>query len=109
MLGILRLTSDYCHATLMFVIRSFRHRGLKQLHSGNPNRVNADLRAKAERVLDLLNVATEPQAMDLPGFRLHALKGDLQGFWSVTISGNWRIIFQFVNGDASNVDLVDYH
>jgi proteic killer suppression protein len=45
----------------------------------------------------------------LPGYRLHALKGDLKGYWSVTISGNWRIIFTFENGDAFDVDLVDYH
>ena len=47
--------------------------------------------------------------MDLPGFRLHPLKGDLAGFWSVTVSGNWRLIFRFEDGHASDVDLVDYH
>ncbi len=47
--------------------------------------------------------------MDLPGFRLHRPKGDLEGFWSVTVSGNWRVIFRFEGGHASDVDLVDYH
>jgi proteic killer suppression protein len=47
--------------------------------------------------------------LDLPGFRLHPLKGDLKGFWSITVSGNWRIIFRFEQGDAFDVDLVDYH
>ncbi len=47
--------------------------------------------------------------MDLPGYRLHALKGDLEGFWAVTVSGNWRIIFRFESGRAMDVDLVDYH
>lgn len=47
--------------------------------------------------------------MDLPGFRLHRLKGDLAGFWSVTVSSNWRVIFRFEGGHASDVDLVDYH
>lgn len=47
--------------------------------------------------------------MDLPGFRLHPLKGELAGFWSVSVSGNWRVIFRFVDGHATDVDLVDYH
>ena len=47
--------------------------------------------------------------MDLPGFRLHPLKGDLAGFWSVTVSGNWRVVFHFEGGHAGDVDLVDYH
>ncbi len=47
--------------------------------------------------------------MNLPGYRLHPLKGDLAGFWSVTVSGNWRVIFRFADGHASDVDLVDYH
>jgi toxin HigB-1 len=47
--------------------------------------------------------------MDLPGFRLHPLKGDLEGYWSVSVSGNWRIIFRFDGGNACAVDLVDYH
>ena len=47
--------------------------------------------------------------MGLPGFRLHPLKGDAAGFWSVTVSGNWRVIFRFAGGHASEVDLIDYH
>ena len=47
--------------------------------------------------------------MDLPGFRLHPLKGDLAGFWAVTVSGNWRIVFRFAGADATDVDFVDYH
>ena len=50
-----------------------------------------------------------PADLDLPGYRLHALKGDCKGYWSVTISGNWRIIFRFEDGNALDVDLVDYH
>ena len=56
-----------------------------------------------------LDMAAKPSDLDLPGYRLHPLKGDLKGLWSVTISGNWRIIFSFKDGDASDVDLVDYH
>jgi len=47
--------------------------------------------------------------MNLPGFRLHPLKGDLAGFWAVTVSGNWRIVFRFARGHADDVDLIDYH
>ena len=47
--------------------------------------------------------------MDLPGYRLHPLKGRLAGLWSVSISGNWRIVFRFDGNDAHDVDLVDYH
>jgi proteic killer suppression protein len=64
---------------------------------------------KVERVLARLDVATEPGSMDLPGFRLHPLKGDLAGYWSVSVSGNWRIIFRFDGANACNVDMVDYH
>jgi proteic killer suppression protein len=48
-------------------------------------------------------------AVDLPGFRLHALRGELHGYWAVTVRGNWRVIFRFENGQALDVDLVDYH
>jgi toxin HigB-1 len=58
----------------------------------------------AHRVL-----ATEPRHLDLPGWRLHPLRGDLAGYWSITVSGNWRIIFRFAEGDATDVDLLDYH
>ena len=47
--------------------------------------------------------------MDFPGYRLHPLKGDLAGFWAVNVTANWRIIFRFENGDATDIDLVDYH
>ncbi len=65
--------------------------------------------AKIRRILLALDNAEDIRALDLPGFRLHPLKGDLVGFWSVTVSGNWRIIFRFEQGDAFDVDLVDYH
>ena len=52
----------------------------------------------------------QPQDVGLfPGWKLHPLKGDLKGFWSVTVTGNWRVIFRFEKGDAFDVDLVDYH
>jgi toxin HigB-1 len=92
------------------MIASFRHKGLKLLfEKGDRRRVRADQVDKIERVLARLEEATEIGNMNLPGFRLHRLKGDLAGHWSVTISGNWRIVFRFESGDASDVDLIDYH
>ncbi|EKE70183.1 plasmid maintenance system killer [Oceanibaculum indicum P24] len=64
---------------------------------------------KIERVIARLDQARNASEMDLPGWRLHALKGTLEGFWSVTVTGNWRIIFRMEGGDAHDVDLVDYH
>jgi proteic killer suppression protein len=92
------------------VIKTFRHRGLKRLlQQGDPSKVRADQTGRIADVLAHLDVARRPADLDLPGYRLHPLKGDLKGMWSVTISGNWRIIFRFENGDAFDVDLVDYH
>ena len=56
-----------------------------------------------------LDQAQAPSDLDLPGYRLHRLKGDLKGMWSVSMSGNWRIVFRFEDGDAYAVDLADYH
>ena len=92
------------------MITSFRHRGLKRLHaSGDRSRVGAEHADKIERILARLDEAVNVQHMALPGFRLHPLKGDLRGFWAVSVSGNWRIIFRFDAGHASDVDLIDYH
>lgn len=71
--------------------------------------MSPDHAAKIERILARLDEASEVSNMDLPGFRLHLLKGDLAGSWSVTVAGNWRIVFRFEGGNASNVDLLDYH
>lgn len=65
--------------------------------------------AKVERILQRLDEVTNPEQMGLPGYRLHALSGDLRGFWSVTVNGNWRVIFRFEDGEARDVNLVDYH
>jgi len=91
------------------VIRSFRHRGLKRLWEGDPSHVSAALRDRLENVLAVLDAAASPSDADLPGYRLHALKGQLKGHWSVTISGNWRVTFRMENGDAVDLDLTDYH
>ena len=92
------------------MIQRFRHKGLKLLfEKGDRRKLQSDYADKIERILARLEEASEVGNMDLPGFRLHPLKGDLAGFWSVTVSGNWRLIFRFEGGHASDVDLIDYH
>jgi toxin HigB-1 len=92
------------------VIRSFKHRGLKRLYEGGGRRgIRPDLVEDVEDILARLDRAETPQAMNLPGYRLHALKGDLRGFWSVTVRANWRIVFRFEGVDAFDVELTDYH
>jgi toxin HigB-1 len=92
------------------MIRSFRHRGLRLLHErGDAARIHAAHRTKIARILGYLNMARMPRDMDFPGLRLHPLTGNLSGFWSGSVSGNWRIIFQFDDNHVVDVDLVDYH
>jgi toxin HigB-1 len=78
------------------VIRSFKHRGLKRLYERDDRSgINPDLLETVERILTLLDNATTPKALDLPRYRLHQLRGDLKGVWSVTVRANWRIVFRF--------------
>ncbi|MCY4182191.1 MAG: type II toxin-antitoxin system RelE/ParE family toxin [Gammaproteobacteria bacterium] len=92
------------------MIRSFRHRGLKRMYlRGDRSKVGADLADRVELALADLDSARVVSDMDLPGYRLHPLKGVLKDCWSITISGNWRIIFRLDEGDAYDVDLTDYH
>ena len=92
------------------MIRSFRHRSLRRLYErGAGSRVAPNQLTRIEDVLGRLDVATRPDDLNLPGYRLHRLRGDLAGFWSVSISGNWRLIFRFAEGDLVDVDLIDHH
>ena len=92
------------------MIQSFRHRGLRRLYeTGNRRYLRADQVDKIERILARLDEADEVGNMDLPGFGLHRLRGNLTGFWAVTVQANWRVIFRFESGHAYDVDLVDYH
>lgn len=85
---------------------------LHAFHAGRRRGVPRGL-AKLEPVLARaaadLDDAVTPSDLALPGYRLHPLKGTLKGYWSISISGNWRLIFRFEEGDAYDVDLVDYH
>ncbi len=93
------------------MIRSFRHKGLRRLFEDDDTRgIQSQLSDKLRNILTFLNAASTPeQAAPFPGLRLHALKGDMRGMWSVTVSGNWRVVFRFEKTDAYDVDLVDYH
>ncbi len=91
------------------MIRGFRHRGLKRLWDGDPSRIDARLRDRIANILSVLDAAAHPADADLPGYRLHQLKGDLKGMWAVSVSGNWRITFRIERGIVSEVDLTDYH
>jgi toxin HigB-1 len=92
------------------MIRSVKGRGLKRFYSsGDCSGIGADLVDTVERILTALNSALTPQELNLPRYRLHALKGDRTGYWSVTVRANWRIIFRFEEGDAWDVELIDYH
>jgi proteic killer suppression protein len=92
------------------MIRSFKHGGLKRLYErGDRSGIRPDLLDIVEDILARLDKADILQAMNLPGYRLHSLKGDLKGLWAVTVRANWRIIFRFEGNDAFDVELIDYH
>lgn len=92
------------------MIGSFKDRRLKRLYeAGDRGKLVPEHVEKVENILARLEAAVAVGDMNLPGFRLHPLKGDLKGFWSVTVRANWRIIFRFEDGAAFDVELTDYH
>ncbi|MGH9605601.1 MAG: type II toxin-antitoxin system RelE/ParE family toxin [Terracidiphilus sp.] len=91
------------------MIRTIRHNGLKRLfEDDDPSGVIAEHAGKLRSILAVLHAAPTVAHMDMPGFRLHPLKGGMKGFWAVTVRANWRVIFRFDDG-AEDVDYVDYH
>jgi proteic killer suppression protein len=92
------------------MIKQFAHKGLEKFFkTGSKAGIQPDHANKLRRQLAFLNVATKPQEMDYPGWRLHELSGDMAGHWSVWVSGNWRLTFKFEGEDAILVDYQDYH
>ena len=92
------------------MIRSFRHKGLKRLYEEDDSRgISADHVVKLRDILARLDAAVIIADLDVPGFRLHPLKGQERGFWAVTVRANWRVIFRFSERAAMDVDYVDYH
>ena len=92
------------------MITSIKHKGLRRLfEDDNVRGVIADHAEKLWDILAVLHSAREIADINLPGLRLHPLKGALKGFWAVTVRANWRVIFRFADGEVSDVDYVDYH
>lgn len=92
------------------MIKSFRHGGSKALYEGGHRaKVAPGHVAKLARILTALDRSGGPEGIDLPGYRLHPLKGRLKGHYAVSVAGNWRVIFRFESGHAINVDYLDYH
>ena len=92
------------------MIRTLKGRGLHRLYErADRSGIRGDLVDTVERILTILDAASGPEALDLPRYRLHKLKGNLKGYWAVTVRANWRIIFRFEGKDAFDVELVDYH
>lgn len=92
------------------MVESFRHKGLDRFYStGSTGGINPLQAATLRRQLSVLAVSTMPDGMAMPGWRLHCLKGNRSGEWSVWVSGNLRLVFAFAEGNAAGVDYEDYH
>ena len=92
------------------MILTFRHKGLAKLFgTGSAAGVRAAHADRLSMILAMLNAATAPRDMSLPGLRVHPLKGSRSGAWSVSVSGNWRVTFRFHCQDVTDVDYEDYH
>lgn len=92
------------------MVGSIRHKGLAALfYEDKTKGVQQALVKRLRQILALLDTAFAPEDMNVPGLRFHQLKGELVGLYSVSVSGNWRVVFRFEDGQAIDVDLVDYH
>ncbi len=92
------------------MIISFNHKGLKQFYeSENASKLTSEHVNKIRRILTRLDNAASPLEMNVPGYNLHKLSGNLKDFWSVKVDKNFRIIFRFIGEDAADVDFTDYH
>jgi proteic killer suppression protein len=92
------------------MIKSFRHRGLRRLFEDDDSeRLPPDKLDRIRLILSILHASEDIAGMNVPTFRLHPLTGDLKGYYAVTVRANWRIIFRYENGNAFDVDFVDYH
>ena len=92
------------------MIRSFKHKGLEVFfRDGESSGIDPNHSTRLARILDRLDASMTVQDMNLPGFKLHKLKGREKGVWAVSVSGNWRVVFKFEGNDAVQVDYLDYH
>ena len=87
-----------------------KHKGLRRFATkGTAKGIDPAMAGKLSRILSALSVAARPADLNNPGWRLHSLRGDRAGQWSIRVTGNWRVAFRFVDGEAVDVDLIDYH
>lgn len=92
------------------MIKSFKHKGLEKFfYTGSKKGIKPEHSGRLERILDRLHASSEINDMNYPGSYLHQLKGDKEGQYSVRVSGNWRVFFEYIDGDAYIVDYDDYH
>ena len=92
------------------MIKSFKHKGLRKFYeTGSRQGIQAPQAAKVRMQLAALDSAHDIEDLDIPGYRLHQLKGDRKGIWSISVSSNWRITFEFVDGSVYIVNYEDYH
>lgn len=106
------LSIDTCNVLpyIRNMIQSFRHKGLKLFfESGNFSKVQPEHRKRLKLILTILHAASEIKDLNYPGSNLHRLTGEYKEFWTVNVSGNWRIIFRFEEGDVFDIDYLDYH
>jgi len=92
------------------MIKTFRHKGLRRFYEDDDgSKVPPDMLERIRLILSTLHAAQTIEGMDVPTFRLHSLKGDMKGLFSVTVRANWRIVFRFEDENAFDVDFIDYH
>lgn len=92
------------------MIISFKHKGLQKFYeSGSTAGIQNAHKTKLRMILAALDSTQEIDDMNIPGYKLHPLKGKLKGLWSVTVNGNWRVTFKFENGNIYIVNYEDYH
>ncbi len=105
-----RLRRVALHTTINHMIKGFRHKGLKRFFETRSKRgIQVDHVRRLSQLLAALDEAEAVDDMDQPGWKLHPLVGDMDGHWTVKVSGNWRMTFVFEDGDAYVVDYQDYH
>ena len=92
------------------MIKSFKHKGIERFfRTGDTRGIQTQHAPRLNRLLDALDSAAEVEELNVPGWFLHHLKGEMKNLWSVRVSGNWRLTFVFRDGDAESVNLEDYH
>lgn len=92
------------------MIKNFKHKGLEKFFTtGSKAGIQASHARRLEERLQALHTATVIEDMDIPGWRLHSLKGNREGLWTINVSGNWRVVFEFSDGHAYIVNYEDYH